>query len=282
MMKPPPRSDSVAVYPAVGRSPVEAVLLCERFERASGYRSTATSLPGHLLQLTCRGRAAHEVEGRQYDLETGDLIWYHEDEWVRLEVEDGPWVFLSVNFIAADLSPPPFEQRVRRVGTSVRERFEALLTAWRGDLDAPLRRHARVHANLMGLLAELADPVVRPFSVDPQSALWWEIETELRRDLSRPVSLSRMSKLSGRSVATIARSCQYAVQMPPMRRVKQIRMSLARGLLLRSKLRVGEVAQRVGYGRVHEFSRDFRKYFGVSPSESAGRRGGVGFELKRI
>lgn len=68
-----------------------------------------------------------------------------------------------------------------------------------------------------------------------------------------------------KSVATIARSSQAAVGLPPMKRLKQIRMSLARGLVIRSDLLFKQVAAQVGYERVHEFSRDYRLAFGMSP-----------------
>ena len=74
-----------------------------------------------------------------------------------------------------------------------------------------------------------------------------------------------MSTMSGFSQASIARSCQKAVGLPPMKRVKQIRLSMAWGLVMFSELRMTEIAHRIGYERVHEFSRDYRRQFGRSP-----------------
>jgi transcriptional regulator GlxA family with amidase domain len=50
-----------------------------------------------------------------------------------------------------------------------------------------------------------------------------------------------------------------------MKRVKQIRLSMAWGLVMFSDLKMTDIAQRVGYGRLHEFSRDYRRQFGRSP-----------------
>jgi transcriptional regulator GlxA family with amidase domain len=102
--------------------------------------------------------------------------------------------------------------------------------------------------------------------MDPKARLWWELESELRRDLQRPITLALMAQLTKRSQATIARSCQHAVGMPPLKRLKQVRLSLARGLIWSSRLTMTEIAERIGYARVHEFSRDFRKQFGIAPS----------------
>jgi AraC-like DNA-binding protein len=253
--------------PIVGSPVVERVLLCDFYERNQlGLRTTSSSLPGHLIQLHVSGRTTHEAGGRRYVMEPGSLIWYHEDELVNIEVHETPWRFFTLNFIATQLSPPPFEQRVRRVGRSVRRRFEQLLATWRGVDVEPTVREMRVQAHVLSLLAELTVGRGEPFVMDPSAELWWRIETQLRRDLSVPIDLSRMVEISGRSPATIARSCHAAVGISPMQRIKQVRMSLARGLVHRSDLRISEIAERIGYTRVHEFSRDYRKHFGRPPT----------------
>jgi AraC-like DNA-binding protein len=51
-----------------------------------------------------------------------------------------------------------------------------------------------------------------------------------------------------------------------MRRIQTVRMEEARGLLLFSTLNVTQVAEYLGYPRLHEFSREFSQYFGAPPS----------------
>lgn len=253
--------------PPVGPSVVRDVLLVDCYERPPGLRFDVSSLPGHLIQLMRVGVAAHEVGGRQYILTPGDLIWYHEDERVVGEVLEGPWSFYTVNFVAPTLPPPPYERRVRRADPAVHEHFAGLLAAWR-DVDRdPVVRELRVQSRLLALLADVDDAVGLPFQMDASAQLWWEVEGELRRDLAQQVSLRRMVEVSGRSPATIARACHAAVGMPPLKRIKQVKMSLARGLVRNSELRMGDIAGRIGYSRVHEFSRDYRRHFGTTPTE---------------
>ncbi|NQU38731.1 MAG: helix-turn-helix transcriptional regulator [Lentisphaerae bacterium] len=253
--------------PIVSAPVIERILLCDLYERTDpGYSGEASSLPGHLIQLHVSGGTRHEVNGRQYDMAPGSLIWYHEDELVRIRTSHVPWRFYTLNFIATQLSPPPFEDRVRQVGAPVRHRFETLLQTWRDTSVTPAVREMRVQADVLRLLADLSTGRGTPFEMDSSARLWWELETELRHDLSRRIDLTTMVALSGRSPATIARSCRVAVDMPPMKRIKQVRLSLARGLVARSDLQMTEIASRVGYGRVHEFSRDYSRHFGVAPS----------------
>lgn len=257
-------------YPSVGAGRVQAVLLVDLYERLQpDYRFVATSLPGHLIQVMIDGQTEHEANGRRYLLRPRSLIWYHEDELVRGHVVRGPWRFYTLNFIAPALPPPPFEQRVTTVDARMMTRFAKLLSVWRDVVaQPPAVREMRVQAHVLEILAQLHAPGGQPpFVTDPSADLWWNLETQLRRDLSRPIDLSLMRTLSGKSMATIARSCQSAVGLPPMKRVKQIRMSLARGLVRRSALSITEIARRIGYGRVHEFSRDYRKHHGITPTQ---------------
>lgn len=254
-------------YDPVGSFVVQRVHLVDQYVRTQPhYRFTATSLPGHLIQMMTRGRTTHEVSGRRYELRPGSVIWYHEDELVRGVVHQWPWRFYTLNFIAPALEPPPYEQRVRQGNHQVLRQFQALLDAWREVGMAPLRRELRVQSALADLLAILWQPGVAPYKTDESARLWWDLETRLRQNLSRPASLADMQRLTGRSQATIARACLRAVGAPPLRRMKQVRMSFARGLVRNSDLRIKEIAARCGYGRIHEFSRDYRRHFGVPPT----------------
>jgi AraC-like DNA-binding protein len=209
----------------------------------------------------------NEVNGRQYMLSPGDIVWFHEDERVKVEVIRGPWSFYTTNFAAPTLSPPPFEWRAFRGEGRVQQAFEDLLSAWRTADGYSAVRAMRVQSRLLELLALFAERrAALPFDVDPATQLWWRLETELRCNLAQPVTLGRMVDLTGKSRATIARACRRAVGLPPLQRMKQVKMSLARSLIAQSHLQIGEIAVRIGYPRVHEFSRDYRRHFGVTPS----------------
>jgi AraC-like DNA-binding protein len=234
------------------------------------YKFAATSLPGHLLHYVVSGRVRQQCNGREYELRPSCVMWYHEDEWVTGRLLEPPWVFYSVNFIAPALPPPPDESRLFPRHHRLAPLFHKLWQTWQQTTTSPLRRQATAHARLLDILAALALPDAQPYHLDPRARLWWELETELRQDLARAIDLPLLVHLSGASAATIARACRHAVGQPPLRRMKQVRLSLARGLVLRSDLAMKEIAARIGYPRVHEFSRDYRKHFGQPPTAERG------------
>lgn len=253
--------------PAIGGSPVQGIRLVQQFvRRTSGLDFNATSRPGHLIQYVVAGRVHEECNGRHYDLGPGSIIWYHEDELVRGIVQRAPWTFYSINFLAPTLPPPAFENRLFTEQRHLKPRFAELLTVWEATELPAVVREFRTHAILLQILAALTAKAPTHIAMDPVTKLWWDVETECRRDLRQHLMLPDLAKLTGRSPATISRSCFAAVGMPPMKRLKQVRMSLAHGLVRQSSLAIKEIADQLGYARVHEFSRDYRKAFSLSPT----------------
>ena len=60
-----------------------------------------------------------------------------------------------------------------------------------------------------------------------------------------------------------------AVGMPPMEYLLAWRMALAKDLLRRRELAIGEVAERVGYGSASTFSTAFARHVGQPPGRYA-------------
>jgi AraC-like DNA-binding protein len=123
----------------------------------------------------------------------------------------------------------------------------------------------RCHALLNGLLADIYGGVDQGDRREPGS-VWWEVEQSLyERDRWRP-SLSELCRMAGVSPATLARLCRDATEQSPVKRVSELRMRHALGLLQYSPMSVTETATHLGYPRMHEFSREFARHYGYPPS----------------
>ena len=251
----------------VGRCPVERILLCELFTRRQrGKRSHSTSMPGHLLQLTIAGSCEHHISGRQTLIRKGTLVWFHEDETVQTHIYTAPWVYYSVNFIAPSLEPPPYSDRIQHDALAMQSLFHQLHEKWAGAAQSKLQRDLAVHSALSDLLSRITFTMDSYDTDDLATDLWWRIESQFRRDLTAIHTLRDMEKLTDKSQATIARACRRVHKQSPIRRLKEIRLSMARGLVRHSLMRINEIADQVGYARQHELARDYRKRFGVSPT----------------
>jgi len=72
-------------------------------------------------------------------------------------------------------------------------------------------------------------------------------------------------------VSTFHHAFRAVTATSPLRYIKTVRLHTARRLLVDAGATAGEAASRVGYGSASQFSREYKRFFGISPSEEAGR-----------
>jgi AraC family transcriptional regulator len=143
----------------------------------------------------------------------------------------------------------------------------ALLALWRDEASSPLERQLRCHRVLIELLQHLLPRAGVAANSQRGAGLWWRIEKQLRTRLEETRTLVDIQRLSGLGVHAVIRACKAATGQPPMRRIKDLRLSYACALVQHSDLPMTEIAFRVGYARPQEFSRDYHRRFGITPRE---------------
>lgn len=246
---------------------ITKVTLVDKITRPLPGHFHSESLPGHLIHLVETGRVIQEAGGITEKFGPGDSIWFYENEPVKGRIIESPWTFFTICFNAPTLLPPPLDQRVKPISSTALELGEQLLDVWQDTSSAPTIRHMRVHALLLELLVHIVSKQTQTHRLDAASELWWSIERQIRQDLSQPLDLDYLATLCRRSKRSINRVCYLATSTSPMKRIKEVRLGYARGLVQHSKYNITEIAFRVGYNRVQEFSRDYHKRYGKTPTE---------------
>lgn len=99
-----------------------------------------------------------------------------------------------------------------------------------------------------------------------QRAVRW-----IRDNYTLPFQVADMAKLAGMSVSTFNRHFRTVTAMSPIQFQKQIRLQSARLLLPANPRDITGVAYRVGYDSPSQFSREYRRLFGLPPSADAAR-----------
>lgn len=258
------RTDSRMLGPVL--CPVDSISGVWRFFRESGFRGNALSPPGHLLHLMLYGEYDICTDGREYHVRGGDIIYYHDCEEIRTLASDSDFAFYSVSFLSDSLKPLPLDRRVFQAGSKLKKAFDGLFQA--SLLPDSSGRALALYMNLTAMIFEI--DFWRSSGSDSLGQgvdLWREIENIVRRErLFRP-ALDELAERSGMSRASIVRASRKANGMSPMKKIQQMRMREARGLLKYSSLNVTQVAEYLSYPRLHEFSREFSKYFGFPPSQ---------------
>lgn len=93
----------------------------------------------------------------------------------------------------------------------------------------------------------------------------------IREHYAEPFRVEDVARLSGMSVSAFYRNFQAVTAMSPIQFQKQIRLQEARLLLATHPGDVTGVGHRVGYDNPSQFSREYRRQFGVPPSRDAAR-----------
>jgi AraC family transcriptional regulator len=89
----------------------------------------------------------------------------------------------------------------------------------------------------------------------------------IEQHLSEEIPLVTLARLAALSPYHFARAFSHTFGLPPHRYHMARRMARARCLLLRSSLPVTLIGVRIGFSETSSFTRAYRRYAGVTPSE---------------
>jgi AraC-like DNA-binding protein len=91
----------------------------------------------------------------------------------------------------------------------------------------------------------------------------------IRENFARPFRVEELAHLAGMSVSAFHRNFQTVTGMSPLRFQKHIRLQEARLLLASRPSDITGVGHAVGYESPSQFSREYRRMFGMPPSQDA-------------
>ncbi|WP_108061109.1 AraC family transcriptional regulator [Poseidonibacter lekithochrous] len=80
--------------------------------------------------------------------------------------------------------------------------------------------------------------------------------------------IPNMARIEEMSTSSFHNHFKKITEHTPFQYIKKIRLSKAKDLISKENLNVNEVAQKVGYDSIPQFSREFKKYFGYPPKEA--------------
>lgn len=197
-----------------------------------------------------------------------------EDPFVVFSMALRPAVIAGLLLDTVDVADPP-----RFTGMAVGEASDDLVDAvirmmrlLDSPADAAALRGPTEREIVWRLLTGPQGGLVRQIgSADSGIAHISRATTWLRENLAEPVSVAALARLSGMSVSTFHRHFRAATSLTPIQWQKALRLRRARILFAEGDTTVAEVASAVGYGSVSQFSREYRRTFGLSPGQDAAR-----------
>jgi len=90
----------------------------------------------------------------------------------------------------------------------------------------------------------------------------------VEQNVNRHVSIAELARSAGVSSRTLQSAFRRFRGVTPAAFVRQVRMQTAHEMLKSTPMNIGEVALRIGYSTPANFSRDYRRHFGVPPSRA--------------
>jgi len=93
--------------------------------------------------------------------------------------------------------------------------------------------------------------------------------TFINENYANRVSIDQMADIAGMSTSAFHRAFKRCITDSPLQYLKKIRLSQAKKYMLSDGQSISEVAFKVGYESVPQFSREFKRYFGFSPSQTS-------------
>ncbi|NLW50894.1 MAG: helix-turn-helix transcriptional regulator [Candidatus Brocadiaceae bacterium] len=127
---------------------------------------------------------------------------------------------------------------------------------------------AAVFDLLRGVVRRDGEPDLLPPADPPAGTptpLVRDVQDYFRAHLSRPIRLADVASHLSMSVSALSHRYAREAGRPPMAALTELRIEVARGLLLRG-LKMDAVARRTGFYDAFHFSKTFRKLCGVPPS----------------
>ncbi len=173
--------------------------------------------------------------------------------WIRYD--EPPWV---KPLVGAD-SPV----RCREGGEELARAIFGLRVEWEGA-----RAPTVVH-HWMSLVQEFAARLARPWGVNDRL---WKLWEKVGSDLAEPWSLVEMAKQAHLSTEHLRRLCVRTLGRSPVQHVTYIRMQRAQQLLEATDDKIETVAPMVGYENAMVFSRAFKRWVGLTPTEYRSRK----------
>jgi len=179
--------------------------------------------------------------------------------------------------LAMDEPLPPLREMPRAVTThSLSDQLSSavirLLECLKSPLDSRMLGRQIVREIIYRVLREDQDGALRALA--NRNGNFMQIARvlkEVHADSAKPMTVESMSKRAAMSVAAFHHNFKLVTGSSPLQYLKRIRLDRAKRLMVHDGHNASTAAKAVGYESASQFSREFKRQFGVTPMEDVQR-----------
>lgn len=244
------------------------------FQRCEPYHQWGVGIRDHyLIHYVVSGKGYYRIRSQTFCLETGDIfliypnteVTYYADQndpweyyWVGFAGNDAPYLLASCGFTASE----PVLLRCAR-GEEIRKQLYSIYQA-RGNTLADA-------AGMTGQLYLLFSLLIPGESVQiqksPEQIYIEKSIGYIASHYSYPITIQEIADYIGISRSHLFRIFQHYLDISPKAYLSHYRLKQACRLLKESNLSITAIATSVGYDNSLYFSKAFRGYKGMPPSQ---------------
>ncbi|MDK9560130.1 AraC family transcriptional regulator [Gallibacterium anatis] len=93
----------------------------------------------------------------------------------------------------------------------------------------------------------------------------------LQQHFTQSINVKYLATLCGMSISGFHSHFKKITGLPPLQYQKTLRLTMAQKMIKEEKKQIAEIAYQIGYESPSQFSREYRRYFGCSPSDHTDR-----------
>ncbi|VEG13456.1 AraC family transcriptional regulator [Moraxella cuniculi] len=139
---------------------------------------------------------------------------------------------------------------------------QALLPLW----------HSELHYHLVRTLA--GSRLCHQIFSNKNTQNLMQIVAYIQDNFCLPINFDTLAQKYGISRSVLYQKFKTLTGTSPLQYQKQLRLNCAKNLLIDKKLSIKETAYWVGYESISQFSREYKRYFGVNPKKGKESKGG--------
>lgn len=237
-------------------------------ECASGHAFGPAIREYYLIHYVTSGKGIFQRKGRTFTVEKNSmfLIRPHEKTFYQADSEE-PWSYIWIGF-EGSLAKELLEI------TGLKEDSPVLYAPYLRDLFMDIKTAEHLHASteiflcgrIFDMFSSLQEAHFKENQPSKSSSVYVKhTEDYLRANYAMPLKISKLADMLGIDRRYLCRIFTKATGETPQRYLINLRLKKAAELLRTGEYTVGEVSRSTGYEDIYNFSKMFRKMYGVSP-----------------
>lgn len=227
------------------------------------------------LTYVVQGHACYTIDGRDYDLQAGDLLCFppgHTRE-AHTKANDLMYCF-AVNFSLNDMRGRPARlplPLVSHIGEheDIVHLFQELIFTW---VDRQPLYLFKCRAQFMLILHRLFEIFLNNTGFSSIDYRIQKVIRHMAKHYSEKLSVQKMAEILELNPVYFGTLFKQETGMSMKRYLMRIRVKNAENMLRSGEYKVGEIAERCGFSDGFYFYRQFKELYGISPSECIPKR----------